>query len=338
MAPATASTPVRPEPGGRRSHVTSSNSTVLGVAVKAAVSPGSWPGRVMFDRVRAALAGPDHVQDGDRLAAGQPPLAVGAERRPGRDHPLHGRQVVGPPGGLGRGQRGDDRSGEGVADEGDLGHPLPLDQAEQLVGVEPPPAEQHHRPAEDEGLDGEEQRGAHLWQQLGFPQRFYYIRAGSPESSRRIRHRYVHFEWSTLGQSRWRSRRRYAFLYQFRRLARRTVRSVARNCAVGGRHRQPSGNCANRNDHGEPELVRKTHFTGADQCPRRSRRLHFHSDWPTAGFDSRFAHGANYRHDSRNFRQHFAIRNTRHSKRRLQFGGRRFSMELAGRNIVHKSG
>ena len=48
MAPATASTPVRPEPGGRRSQVTSSNSTVLGVAVKAAVSPGSWPGRVML--------------------------------------------------------------------------------------------------------------------------------------------------------------------------------------------------------------------------------------------------------------------------------------------------
>ncbi len=95
-----------------------------------------------------------------RLPAGQPPLAVGAERRPGRDHPLHGRQVVGATGGLGGGQRGDDRAGEGVADEGDLGHPLPLDQAEQLVGVEPPAAEQHHRPAEHEGLDGEEQRGA----------------------------------------------------------------------------------------------------------------------------------------------------------------------------------
>ena len=48
MAPATASTPLRPVPGGIGSQVRSSNSTVWGVAVNTAVSPGSWPGIVML--------------------------------------------------------------------------------------------------------------------------------------------------------------------------------------------------------------------------------------------------------------------------------------------------
>ena len=57
-----------------------------------------------------------------------------------------------------------ERAGEGVADQRDLGHPMPLDEIPQFVGVERPAAQQHHRATHHERPDRQEQcRSVHQW-------------------------------------------------------------------------------------------------------------------------------------------------------------------------------